>query len=125
MCMVDFDRAHDYCYFGTQVQKARKLHRCHECGRQIQPGEPYRRDTGINDGFWASKCCQHCWAAQDLLVQKCKGFVFSECRGDLEEHIDPSIEWAMKAARLVVGMRRKWKKFKSDELMEVINFEKN
>ncbi len=52
------------CY-GTilwdRVQKARKLHRCEECARDIAPGQPYRTQGG-RDGreLIAMKYCIKC-----------------------------------------------------------------
>lgn len=34
------------------------------------------------------------------------------------EHIDPALPWAMQAARVVVGMRRKWQRFDGTGLMK-------
>ena len=42
---------------------ARKSHVCEDCGRDIVPGEQYRRTTSVgDDGFDTWKCCPQCHA---------------------------------------------------------------
>lgn len=44
-------------------RKARKAHRCGECGRGIEPGESYHRWDGLTEyGFDSQVMCSHCWA---------------------------------------------------------------
>src|SRR5579859_3761018 len=50
-------------------RRARKGHRCDECGRKIEPGEKYRFWTSVGgelDGFLTMKMCSHCWATIDV-----------------------------------------------------------
>lgn len=42
---------------------ARKRHRCSDCGRVVDPGEPYRRGVGFDGTAWTWCDCQHCAAA--------------------------------------------------------------
>ena len=47
--------------FGEVVRKARKIHKCCECGEEIRPGESYRVDSGKYDGeFFSEKTCLLC-----------------------------------------------------------------
>ena len=57
-CWCDYDA----CEWETnRWVKARKHHRCEECGRNIQPGEQYLYSAAKQDGsVWQSKCCEHC-----------------------------------------------------------------
>ena len=42
-------------------RKARKAHRCWECGEPIRPGERYQHVTGMWDGDWLRfKTCADC-----------------------------------------------------------------
>lgn len=46
----------------TTTHKARKRHRCCECGGWVQPRESYRRVKGHGDGeWWDYKFCVECW----------------------------------------------------------------
>lgn len=112
MCMADFGL---YIEFQTSsLRKARKQHRCDECNRDIGAGETYHIYTSKCDGQVSSnKTCVHCQVAQRWLLKNCHGFIFTEVRNDLEEHRDFSL------AKLAIGMRRKWKAFRSDALMSI------
>jgi len=61
-------------YFGPRVfhrkeLKARKLHKCEECGETIKPREMYVRETGIWDGRWGShETCMDCADVRDVLL---------------------------------------------------------
>jgi hypothetical protein len=106
--------------FSTQShRKARKLHRCGECRRVIEPGELYSYATGVNDGsFWSAKQCQHCAIGAALLIKMCGGFLYGEVQEDLEEHAGAPLPWAAKAEQLAEGMGRKWRT-DSGELMPI------
>lgn len=48
---------------------ARKVHRCGQCGQQIERGERHRYATGIWDGFQTYRAHQSCdEAASDLHI---------------------------------------------------------
>ena len=115
MCSTDYDPPSMY---ETTLRKARKAHKCGECYRAIQPGETYQHVAGIWDGsFDTHKTCPHCVVGQKLLLDQCHGYLHEGIKEDLVEHLWPSIPWAMDAARLVVGMRRKWVRFDGKGLM--------
>lgn len=47
----------------TTMPKARKSHRCPECGETIQPGQRYARTTGLYEGDFISAIqCEPCHA---------------------------------------------------------------
>lgn len=117
MCMID--DADGYPEFSNETKrKARKKHRCGECGRFIEPGEFYFNNACLFDGsFSVDKMCSHCRAGASLLQEHCGGFLFGGVHDDLEEHIHELLPWSGKAARFVIGMRRKWKRFDGNGVM--------
>lgn len=63
----------------SQVVKARKAHRCCECGEVIRPGALYECYSGCWDGSWARyRTCLPCMRIRDDLCS-C-GFVFGQLR---------------------------------------------
>ncbi len=51
------------CVYACELRKARKEHKCCECGGAIQAGENYHYHHGIWDGSAGSyKACQDCEA---------------------------------------------------------------
>ena len=49
-------------------QLARKVHRCVECGHDIQPGQVYGKDVTLSDGaFEVYKTCLLCLRIRDSL----------------------------------------------------------
>lgn len=118
MCMTDYDPP---TLYQSSMRKAKKQHKCGECYRTIEPGEQYQYVLGVWNGARGDhKTCQHCVVAQILLFDKCHGFIHQGVKEDLHEHLYEPIEWKYTAARLIVGMRRKWKAFRGDGLMPVV-----
>lgn len=120
MCMID---DLDPCEFYHEAKhKARKQHRCGECGRTIEPGETYMSASGKSDGdVWTAKVCRHCRVAVAWLAAQCGGSVFGEIAEDLRNHVDeysraPGVK---KLARIYVGIRRQWKRFDGRGLLSV------
>ena len=104
----------------TKWRRARTAHACGECDRQIQPGERYRYDTGLYEGSWNCHCtCEHCSVAMKWLSVNCGGWMFGGVLLDIEEHPPEYPELAFGLLRLVVGMRRGWKRFGDPALMPV------
>ena len=59
-CYCDYDAP---SFFQERHVRARKVHRCCECGRAIQPGERYQKVIGVWDGRFDQFCrCSHCEA---------------------------------------------------------------
>jgi len=51
------------------MRRARKIHRCMECGRDIKPGQVYRRSVTVDHGdFNATKECQLCHALVEAMI---------------------------------------------------------
>ena len=48
-------------FVDEKIRKARKKHKCGECGDEIQPGHSYEHARGLFDGvFFTSKTCRPC-----------------------------------------------------------------
>lgn len=107
MCMADSGEAPSHYVFG--FRKARKAHRCEECGREIQPGETYRHHFGVMYGneTYSGKTCAHCVVLMEWLQKNCHGFLHSAVLEDAEEHVGEYHR--MDLARLVVAARHQWK----------------
>lgn len=118
MCMIedadpaDFSRA--------VIRRARKEHRCGECGRVIARGESYEYSTGGRSGeVWSNKSCLHCCEAAKWLSRECHGYLYGGVLEDLQLHWDDG-ESTMELGRLIVGIRRKWRR-KDGTLMPLPN----
>lgn len=69
--------------------KARKTHKCCECGSEILPGETYEKVVGLWDDFQTYKTCLFCagvrlQASSDFDLNSDEGFPFEqlwECVG--------------------------------------------
>lgn len=117
MCSIDYDRPTMYV---ATMRRARKEHKCSECHRHISPGETYCHVAAIWEGSPnVHKTCAHCAVGQQLLMEQCGGFLHEGVEDDLVEHLWPDIRWSMDAARIVVGMRRRWRRFDGKGLMKV------
>lgn len=116
MCMIDDSERFE---FGDEeIRTARKTHRCSECGRQILPKERYACFKGkFEDRFETYKTCSHCLVAKEWLSEECGGYIFQGVYEDMSEHFYEGCGLA--TGRIAVGMRRKWKKFNSEELMSI------
>lgn len=105
----------DPCSFWDESQrKARKTHKCSECGRAIEAGEVYRYCRWVLEGQWdTSKMCGHCEVAAEWLRKNCGGFLIHGIHEDIREHVDEYayLGWPYLAGlgRLDIGIRRDWK----------------
>ena len=69
-------------FFTVKKPRARKVHKCNECARDIQPGEVYQRDSGKWFGKMLTfKICAACSEIMDVFF--CNGFVYGEIHTDL------------------------------------------
>lgn len=67
-------------FYREEVVKARKPHKCKECGETIQPGQFYDRATGCWDGTVSTiKTCAECAQLIHFLRTKFKGEEEIEC----------------------------------------------
>lgn len=115
MCMIDdCDRLQ---VISDVDRKAKKVHRCCECGRDIHPGETYKVEVGVTDGLVVYKTCAHCLIVREWLSGECGGWVYTMTDEDLVEHCNGGGH-PMSLYRLAVGQRRNWRTRKG-ELMRV------
>lgn len=116
MC-IDYDPPQMY---REEMRKAAKDHACEECRRIIKRGERYEYVAGRwEDDFNTFKTCAHCVGARSWLLKECAGFVHGGVLEDLEEHRYEGQKYGARLLRLIVGIRRDWKRFKGDGLMTV------
>jgi hypothetical protein len=117
--MIDYaDDAPDI--YRSRVQRARNSYKCEECSRDIKPGEHYHYAFMVyekrGDHF---RSCEHCAVAIDWLMTNCGGFAHGGVWEDYEEHIIEYPDIAASLMRLVVGRRRRWRRFDGTGLMRV------
>jgi hypothetical protein len=124
MCMID-GGDDTWESFARIERRARVEHTCGECHRTIEPGEIYERGGGVSHewgrGVYTSKTCAHCVAAREWLLHECRGWVWEGVREDLYEHFDGfnyTEPERLRLGRYLIGMRRKWKAFSGDGLMQ-------
>ena len=68
-CYCDFGEPASF-YTKRLVAKARRAHRCNECGNQVRPGESYERVTGVWDGDLSTFCtCQKCLSLREAVTE--------------------------------------------------------
>ena len=109
MCMIDGgERAELWC---ESTARARKAQKCCECGRAINAGEIYHRVFGKQEGdTFNHKWCAHCDIAKQWLWENCGGHLCETIQEDIEQHVEEYPRFDL--ARLVVAMRRDWRKFR-------------
>ena len=56
--------------------KARKPHRCEDCGRTIHPGEQYVRTFAVDGNVWTYIECAHCVAIVPLIEWEDDGYTY-------------------------------------------------
>jgi len=119
MCMID--DAEDFAVIWEETErKARKTHKCTECRREINKGERYLTIASLCDSkWWNYRHCQHCQASTAWLNKECGGYLPEFVFQEIEDHWreNPNHR-SIGLARILIGMRRRWKGFKSP-LMKV------
>jgi hypothetical protein len=69
-CSISIDSDEGPSCYKQKIRKARKTHRCHECFKDILPGEKYENISGIWDGDPSSyKTCLDCKSLRDVFFQ--------------------------------------------------------
>lgn len=107
MCMMDWCDD-TVTMLSTSDPKARKAHKCAECGREIAVGEQYHVDRYVFEGrMTAHKTCAHCMVARDWLQKECGGWLFGSVEEDIGEHIGSHGFGLMRIAH---GMDVMWKR---------------
>lgn len=104
-CACDYDPPS--VYQKTSVKAARTPHKCYECSREIQPGEPYERVWAIWDGS-PVRCntCQLCLALREFVQAHvpCVCWAHGNIRDDA---IEAAREWAHETVGLMFGAWRR------------------
>lgn len=81
---IDCDEYADV--YRSKVQRARKEHKCDECGRTIVRGEEYEYAVMCVEGSWdKSKTCVDCLSVRKVFF--CHGWQFTTLWEYLDEHI--------------------------------------
>jgi len=89
-------------------RKARKGHRCAECGRPIAAGETYFAERLMVDGsFDFVKTCAHCRVARDWLEAECRGWLYRGVAEDIHSHAQDQ-RFPPGVRLLAHGMRQRW-----------------
>jgi uncharacterized protein YfaT (DUF1175 family) len=115
MCLIDDAESSDFSF--SEARKARKVHICSECKRKILPKEKYMYFSfKVDNKISTNKTCQHCQVATRWLQKHCGGAVFYGVIEDLENHYQEGYR-VDGLQRILVGIRRKWKSFNSEELL--------
>lgn len=82
---VDFDGYPEF--HDVTKPKARKQHRCEECGRTIAVGQVYERCSGKFDGdFYSTKTCLPCAEIAEAFY--CEGRITGNLWDDMEDVMD-------------------------------------
>ena len=110
MCRID--DCDGWVSFGNFERRARKSHKCCDCGREIKTGETYNYGKGLMDGYYFmdAKTCAQCQAAAGWLTAVCNGYLYEGIGEELREHWDE--EWQFRClalGKLCIGHRRRWK----------------
>ena len=73
-------------FYREKIIKARKVHKCCECSKEIQRGEQYERIVGKWDGdMYTYKTCMDCVSIRKTFF--CNGWIFEHMYEDVREHI--------------------------------------
>jgi hypothetical protein len=119
MCSIDW--AEGPLVANARTPKAIKVHTCHECRREISPGESYENYSGLyEDSGWINcKTCAHCLEARRWLHTVCDGWVFEGVAEEIKDHWDEYRELPL--GRLVLLQRRKWEGITPEEVATVVS----
>lgn len=92
-------------FYHAKMRRARKVHRCAECGRVIALGELYEHVTGKWDGMVDTfKTCEHCKVLREGAFRATEADEW--LHGGLHAELDEL--WGFGWKRLREEMRRKW-----------------
>ena len=118
MCMIDYGEGADV--YVARVRKARKPHKCDECGRIVNAGEQYLYASMLYERHWSSfATCEHCQSASQWLSDNCGGYLHGGVLEDIQEHRHEYPQLRFSLLRLEIGMCRQWKRFDGAGLMAV------
>ena len=89
----DWDGSNDF--HSSRTVKARKTHRCCECGREIGVGESHEYVSAKSDGgFYTNRTCAECAEIREAFV--CGTWIYGELWESIREEMFPV--WRKKGA---------------------------
>lgn len=116
MCMIDGADSDAQVQHAYTVKKSRKPCKCTECRREIPVGDTYYRVEMVMEGGWHTfRVCTHCQVATEWLRKECGGYLLEGVLEDISEHVQEYR--SMPLAKILVGMKRKWRALRGDGLM--------
>lgn len=100
----------------TRWPRARKEHRCGECGATVRKGEEYQRISGKYDGeFFDEKTCIDCAEVRDAFTCEAPP-IFGQLWADMKEFVFPALTTScfdkMQTPRGKQFLREEWMKWK-------------
>lgn len=110
MCMADMSDGGPEVH-RAKIVRARKAHRCDECGRPIAAGERYEYVFSIFEGDWyTNHTCVHCVEVRRWLDVACRGWIYTAVHEDIREHWDESdLARTVAMGRLIHARDRTWR----------------
>jgi DNA-directed RNA polymerase subunit RPC12/RpoP len=104
------DGADPATVYSDRWVRARKSHKCEECGRSIAAGERYHYEFVVYDRQADSyHTCEHCGVAQRWLQENCGGYLFGGIIEDIIEHANEYRELEDELRVLSNGMIARWR----------------
>ena len=83
---ADVENQNTHMFSEAESRKARKEHKCSECGRIIITGEQYIYDSGVWEGEVGTyKTCQDCKSIRDVFFRD--GWYFTMLWEELNNHL--------------------------------------
>ncbi len=92
-CPLSYDENESSAeFFDQKVVKAKKPHKCYECGEDIKVGDKYERTSGKWEGTMSVFCtCLLCKEIRDHFACD-KGYMFGELWQDLHDNFFPEMK---------------------------------
>jgi len=118
-CSVSFGtEADEICdFWETKIKTARRIHRCGECDKDIQPKHKYESQAYVFDGaFHHEKRCLICAEIRDAFLEEgcayCPGDMWSEIRDYVFPEMTTICFDRLKTPEAKDELRRRWIEWK-------------
>lgn len=86
-----------------------KVHKCDECGRDIEKGEKYLLESFVFEGQVSThKTCRHCESVREYVCCHSMDGMFGY--GNVAEDISDMDDGSWQTRLMLAGMKRKWKR---------------
>lgn len=111
MCMMDDSDGAVTMIADGRFYRAKAQQKCAECGRVIDAGESYHRESYVVDKkFSTHKTCAHCMVVRGWLQAECGGWLYGYVEEDAREHVFYNRGYyGMDLYRAVAGMQWNWR----------------